>query len=218
MLLVERLAQRPSCFHQVGERRRVFGAQFGRYRDQAHVASEPDDLLLEPLGVGLSPDSCPSPIVAKDRLVSGHSERRYRRSGGPSVTRLGQSRRGLPVGRHLVRRRAPGSGDGFEAGVDTERPKETADVVPDRLGTQMKLGRDLLRRVAPFQQTKHLDLTRGEMRVRRSRRVVGAILDQPEHTDHPLTVHERHRADLHGHARTGGRNQNGSRICGRRST
>jgi len=42
----------------------------------------------------------------------------------------------------------PGDGDGFESGVDAERPEETADVVPDRLGAQMELGGDLLRRAA----------------------------------------------------------------------
>ena len=31
-------------------------------------------------------------------------------------------------------RAAPHSGDGFESGIDTERPKESAGVIPDRLG------------------------------------------------------------------------------------
>jgi hypothetical protein len=34
--------------------------------------------------------------------------------------------------------------------------------------------------------------------------VVGAFLDQPEDADHPLTLHERHRAELYGHPCAGG--------------
>jgi hypothetical protein len=49
--------------------------------------------------------------------------------------------------------------------MDAEGSKETADVVPDRLGAQVELGGDLLRRAALLQKTKHLDLARGEMRV-----------------------------------------------------
>jgi hypothetical protein len=44
--------------------------------------------------------------------------------------------------------------------VDAERPKKTADVVPDGLGAQVEVGGDLLGRAALLQKTKHLDLTR----------------------------------------------------------
>ncbi len=72
--------------------------------------------------------------------------------------------------------------------MDAEGPKKTADVVPDRLGAQVELGGDLLRRAALLQKTKHLDLTGGEMRGWRCGCVVGALLEQPEDTDHPFTV------------------------------
>jgi hypothetical protein len=49
--------------------------------------------------------------------------------------------------------------------MDAEGAKETADVVPDRLGAHVELGGDLLRRAALLQEAKHLDLTGGEMRV-----------------------------------------------------
>ena len=58
----------------------------------------------------------------------------------------------------------PYGGDCFESGVDAEGTKETSDVVPHRLGAQMELGRDLLRRAALLQETQHLDLAGGEMR------------------------------------------------------
>ena len=61
----------------------------------------------------------------------------------------------------------PCDGDSFESGVDAEGLKETADVVPDRLGAQVELGGDLLRRAALLQKTEHLDLTGREMRGRR---------------------------------------------------
>jgi hypothetical protein len=64
--------------------------------------------------------------------------------------------------------------------VDAEGPKETADVVPDCLGAQVELGGDLLRRAALRQQTKHLDPTGGEMRMRRCGTVVRASLEQAE--------------------------------------
>ena len=93
---------------------------------------------------------------------------------------------------------ATGGGDGFKSGVDAERPEETADVVPDRLGAQMELGGDLLGRAALLQEPKHLDLAGvrcgcGAVACRRG------VLQQPEDADDPFTVHERHGADLHGH-------------------
>ena len=80
---------------------------------------------------------------------------------------------------------------------------------------QVELGGDLLRRAALLQKTEHLDLTGGEMRGWRCGAVVGAFLDQSEDADHPFTVHERHRAELHGHPRSGGRDQDAGRVCGR---
>ena len=108
-----------------------------------------------------------------------------------------------------------GDGDGLESGMDAEGPEEMANVVPDCLGGQVEVGGDLLRRAALLQKTKHLDLTRREVRVRRRRRVVGASLEQPEHADHPLAAHQRHRTDLHRHPRTAGRDQNTRRVRGR---
>ena len=52
----------------------------------------------------------------------------------------------------------PGRRRRLRAGIDAEGLKETADVVPDRLGAQVELGGDLLRRAALLQKTKHLDL------------------------------------------------------------
>jgi len=105
-------------------------------------------------------------------------------------------------------------GDGFESGVDAEGSKETADVVPDRLGAQVELGGDLLGRVALFQKPKHLDLAGGEMRRRRCEALVEASLEQPEDADDAFAVHQRHRADLHGHPRAGGREQDAGRVGG----
>ena len=48
--------------------------QFGRYRGQADVAGESDDLLLQPLGVGVSPDSCACHGVAPGRQVTDLNE------------------------------------------------------------------------------------------------------------------------------------------------
>ena len=129
------------------------------------------------------------------------------------LARRGRAR--LRGAARLIGRRGSGGGDGFESGVDPEGTKETADVVSDRLAAQMKLGGDLLRRAALLQKTKHLDLTGGEMRGWRCGPVVGASLDQPEDADHPFTVFERHRADLHGHPRAGGRDQEAGRLSGR---
>ncbi len=84
-------------------------------------------------------------------------------------------------------------------------------------GAQVQLGGDLLRRAALLQKTKYLDLAGGEMRGWRCGAVVGAFLDQSEDADHPFTVHERHRAELHGHPRSDGRNQDAGRLCGRGS-
>src|SRR5262245_31651850 len=93
----------------------------------------------------------------------------------------------------LVGRCGAGGGDGFESGVDAERSKETADVVPDGLGAQVELRGDLLRRAALLQEPKHLHLTRGEIRRWLCRVVVGASLDQSEDPDHPFAAPERHR-------------------------
>ena len=69
-----------------------------------------------------------------------------------------------------------GESDGLESGMDAEGAEETANVVPDCLGGQVEVGGDLLRRAALLQKTKHLDLARGEVRVRRRGLVVGADL------------------------------------------
>src|SRR5215203_4228292 len=94
----------------------------------------------------------------------------------------------------LARRSAgcsAGGSDGFESRMDSEAPKDVADVVPDRLGAQVQLGGDLLGRAALLQKTKHLDLTGGEMRVWRCRPIVGAFLDQPEDADYSFTASQR---------------------------
>src|SRR5262249_46581333 len=53
-------------------------------------------------------------------------------------SQLGSSRASLGSG--------AGGSDGFESGVDAEGCEETADVVLDRVGAQVQLGGDLLRR------------------------------------------------------------------------
>ena len=82
-------------------------------------------------------------------------------------------------------------------GVDAERPKESANVVPDCLGAQVEFGSDLLGRAALFQQTKHLVLTRGEVRGWRSWLCRGGILRSARSTGDRFTTLELHRADLH---------------------
>jgi len=99
--------------------------------------------------------------------------------------------------------------------MDAKGTKETADVIPDRLGAQVELVCDLLRRVPLLQKSKHLDEPWGEMGVRRCRLFLGAALEEPEDADHPFALHERHRADFHDHPRAGGRNQDAGRVCGR---
>ena len=124
----------------------------------------------------------------------------------PSPTRpYGQvrsrSRFGPPVAapsRLLLVRCGPRGGDSFESGIDTEGLKETADVVPYRLWAQVELGGDLLRRATLLEQTEYLDLAGSEMWRWGCGAVVGLFLDQPEDADDPLTVHERHRAELYG--------------------
>src|SRR6478609_9019603 len=86
---------------------------------------------------------------------------------------VGPSRRSAPVMSRVARRFGrrsdggcgPGDRDRFESRADAESPKETAHVVLDRLGTQVELGGDLLRRAAVLEQTEHLDLPGGEMRM-----------------------------------------------------
>jgi hypothetical protein len=86
-------------------------------------------------------------------------------------------------------------------------------VVPDCLRAQVKLGSDLLRRAALLQKTKYLDLTRGEMRGRRSGCVVRASFDQPEDatTVSPLLS----CTELHWHPRPGGGDEVAGRFAGR---
>ena len=110
----------------------------------------------------------------------------------------------------------PGGGDRFESGMDAESPKETADVVPDGLDAQMKLCCDLLGRAPLFQQAKHLDLTRSEVGWRH-RCAVRARLDQPEDADNPITAHQGHGTDFHGHPCAAGRYEDGVRIRSRGS-
>jgi hypothetical protein len=66
-----------------------------------------------------------------------------------------------------------------------------------------------------LQETEHLDLSGGEMRVRRRGCVVGEFLEQAEDADHAFTVLERHRADLHRDPLPGGRQQEAGRLRGR---
>ena len=79
-----------------------------------------------------------------------------------------------------------GDGDCFESAVYAEGTKHVTDVVVDRLRAEVELLCDLFGRASVFEQTKHLDLTGGEMRVRRCGFLCGAFLDQPEDADHPF--------------------------------
>ena len=88
-------------------------------------------------------------------------------------------------------------------------------MVSDRLGAQLERGGDLLCRAALFEKPKHLDLAGSEMRGWRCGAVVGVSLQQPEDADHRFTVHQRYRADLHGHPFPGGRDENAGRLGGR---
>jgi hypothetical protein len=88
--------------------------------------------------------------------------------------------------------------------MDAKGLEETADVVPDCLGAQVELVSDLFRRAPMLQETKHLDLTRGEVRGRRCGCFVGVLVQEAEDADHPFTAHQRHRADLHRDPRTDG--------------
>ena len=74
------------------------------------------------------------------------------------MTRVGQSQLRLAVS---------GDRDGLVAGVDAEDAKETADVVANGFGAQVKLFGDLLGRASLLEEAEHLGLTGGEMRVRR---------------------------------------------------
>ena len=60
-----------------------------------------------------------------------------------------------------------GDGDRFESAVYAEGTKHVTDVVVDRLRAEVELVGDLFGRASVFEQTKHLDLAGGEMRVRR---------------------------------------------------
>ena len=143
-----------------------------------------------PVCVASSTSSVDASTEASTRLTSGR--RRARRSSRAAALRcsvllgrrdgrrararrrqcaerlalsMASSRWGLASGAALSSAPATGDGDGFESGVDAEGPEESADVVPDCLGTQVEFGGDLLCRAALFQKAKHLDLTRGELRV-----------------------------------------------------
>ena len=59
----------------------------------------------------------------------------------------------------------PRQGNGLDARVDAERPEQMADVVSNRLEAQVKLAGDLVGRVAPLEETEHLGLPRGEVRM-----------------------------------------------------
>ena len=96
-----------------------------------------------------------------------------------------------------------GGGYSFESRVHAEGAEEPADVIPDCLGGQLELVGDLPRRAPLLQKTKHLNLTRGEVRERRYRPLVAVALQEAEHADHALAAHQRYRADLHGDSRAG---------------
>ena len=57
--------------------------------------------------------------------------------------------------------------------MDAESAKEMTDVVSDGFGAQVELMGDLLGRVSPLEEAKHLGLTGSQCRVLRS----GLVLD-----------------------------------------
>jgi hypothetical protein len=70
----------------------------------------------------------------------------------------------------------------------------------------VELGGDLLRRAALLEEAQHLDLSgRQARRGWRRRPVVVTLFQEPEDADVPLTVPERHGADLDGHSRSAAR-------------
>src|SRR3954451_16512184 len=79
----------------------------------------------------------------------------------------------------------------------------------------MELAGDLLRRAPLLQKMKHLDLTGREVWVRRSRRLVGTSLQEPEDTDYPLAAHQRNGADVDVEPRALGRDQDTGGVRGR---
>ena len=78
------------------------------------------------------------------------------------MTRVGQSQLRLAVS---------GDRDGLESGVDAEDAKETADVVANGFGAQVKLFGDLLGRASLLEEAKHLGLAGSQ-----SRAVLGGLV------------------------------------------
>jgi hypothetical protein len=101
--------------------------------------------------------------------------------------------------------------------VDAKRAKEIADVVSDRLGAQVELLSDLLRRTSFFEKTKYLSLPGGQLRMGRAGLFVCGSRQQPEDPDHPFTAHERYGADFEGYARPVRRDQDAGAVRGRGS-
>ena len=93
------------------------------------------------------------------------------------MTRVGQSQLRLAVS---------GDRDGLESGVDAEDAKETADVVANGFGAQVKLFGDLLGRASLLNKAKHLSLAGRQCRVRRCGLFVERPRDQSEDADDPF--------------------------------
>jgi len=87
--------------------------------------------------------------------------------------------------------------------MDPESLEETTNVVPDCLRAQLELSCDLLRRAPLLQQTENLALTGCEVRGRRRGFLVRASPEQAKDSDHSLTPHKRHGADLNVDALAG---------------
>jgi hypothetical protein len=96
--------------------------------------------------------------------------------------------------------------------MDAEGLEEAPYMVPDRVRAEVELGRDLFRRAALLEEAEHLDLPGGEMRRRRRDGAAGPPLEQAEDSDHALAAHERYRADLDGHSRAGGGDEDAARV------
>lgn len=56
--------------------------------------------------------------------------------------------------------------NGLEARVNAKPPEDAPDVIPYRLGTEVQLGRDLLRRVAAIEKPQDFTLTRRQVWMR----------------------------------------------------
>ena len=192
---------------------RVLGAELKDVRrvGQMFAGGRRSVFLLEPLGVGLSSD-CRRASRSRARVVR-HSPcpgARYRSPGVvPSVTDCGSIRSYALTA--VARATAAASSRELTPSARKRRRTWFLTVSVLRWSSAAIC---LVER--PCSRRRSTSTWRGvRSGVWRCGAVVGAFLDQPEDADHPFTVLERHRADLHGHPCPADRNEVAGRIGGR---